>query len=273
MSVIGRNVRDVEMDKITSGTSQARQRDTDVSKDDDLVSSIRMHGLIHPIIVKEQNDGTYEVVAGQRRFLAHKKLGKATIRACVLDEGISESDAKKISFVENIARKDMNHIDCVNTVQWFMDRYGKTRSVAEELGISTNTVRKYLSIGRLPHEIQNDIQQKKYGTKLALKALNALGGDESVVEVGMLRELTMELKKASTQLQDKVVEIKKREPNTPIQEVVEKAKKRVEVHKFNVEVTSDQYGRIGEFQNRKEYATLERAVEELIGIGLKAADA
>lgn len=271
MSVIGMNVMDVEMDKIALGTSQARQRDTDVSKDDDLVSSIRRHGLIHPIIVKEQNDGTFEVVAGQRRFLAHKKLDKATIRACVLDSGISESDAKKISFVENIARKNMNHIDCVNTVQWFMDRYGKTKSVAEELGISTNTVRKYLSIGRLPNEIQSDIQQKRYATKDALKALDALGGDETVVDVGMLRELTIELKKASPQLQDKVVEIKKREPGTNIQQVVEKAKKRVEHHKFTIDVTSDQYGRIGEFQNRKKYTTLERTVKELIGIGLEAA--
>lgn len=271
MSIIGTNIVDIELEKIGRGTSQARQKGTGVDVDDDLVSSIKKNGLIHPITVKRQSDGSFEVVAGQRRFLAHKKLNMPTIKACVLDESVSENDAKKISFIENVARKDMDHVDCVNTVQWFMDRYGKTKSVAEELGISTNTVRKYLNIGRLPSEIQDDVRQKKYKSNDALKALDALGGDESVVDTGMLRELAVEIKKASPQLQGKLVEIKKREPGTSIQQVVEKAKKRVERHKFNVEVTSDQYERIGKFQTRKEYTTLERTVEELIGIGLEAA--
>ena len=272
MSILGTNIIDVEMDKIGAGTGQARQRDTRVSKDDDLVSSIKKNGLLCPIIVKRHDGGKFEVVVGQRRFLAHQILKKPTIKACVLEEGTSEIDARKISLIENLARKDMNRADYVDTVQWFMDRYNSTKVVAEELGISMATVRKYLSIGRLPVKIREDVEEKKYETRHALKALDALGGDESAVDVDNLREVAIELKKLSAPVQKKVVGIKKYEPNTPIQQVVEKAKKITETHKFTVEVPSDQYERIGAFQDREKYKTRERAAEELIEIGLETAE-
>ena len=272
MSIIGTNIMDIEMDKIGAGPSQSRQRDTAVSNDDDLVSSIKKNGLLSPIIVKRQEGGKFEVVVGQRRFLAHQILKKPSIKACVLEEGVSEIDARKISLIENLARKDMKRADYTDTVQWFMDRYGTTKVVAEELGISTATVRKYLTIGRLPVGIRDDINEKKYETRHALRALDALGGDESLLDVDNLREIAIRLKDLTAPVQKKVVDIKKHEPGTPIQKVVEKAMKATETHKFNIEVTLDQEERVGAFQYREKYKTRERAIEELIDMGLNAAE-
>ena len=272
MSVIGREIAAIEIDKISTGTSQARQRDIEVSNDDDLVSSIKKNGLLSPIIVKKQMDGKFEIVASQRRFLAHKVLNMPTIKACILEGDVSELAAKRISLIENLARKDMKRADYVDTVQWFMDRYNSTSTVAEELGISPATVRKYLSISRLPDEIKSDIDQKKYETRHALKALDALGGDESVVDVLLLRETATELSKLSPPVQKKFVAIKKHEPKTPVKDVAVKAKKGTESYKFTVEIASDQYERIGAFQNRERLGTLERAAEELIDMGLEAAE-
>ena len=272
MSIIGTEIEEIELDKISAGRSQARQRDVEVSEDDDLVTSIMKNGLLCPIIVKRQDGGKFEVVVGQRRFRAHEILNKSTIKACVLKSGVSDIDAKKISLIENLARKDMKHADYVDTVQWFMDKYNSTKSVADELGISVATVRKYLSIGRLPAEVKKDIEGKKYETRHALKALDALGGDETAVDVINLRETAALIKELSPQAQNKFVEIKKHEPGTSGQIVAKKAVTRTEIHKFTVEVASDQYERIGTFQNRERLKTPERAAEELIDRGLEAAD-
>lgn len=272
MPIIGTGIVEVGLDKITSGTSQARQRHVSVSKDDDLVSSIKKNGLLSPVILKRCGDGGFEIVVGQRRFLAHKELGRPTIKACILEGDISEIDAKKISLIENLARKDMKHADYVDTVQWFMDRYNSTATVAEELGISPATVRKYLTIGRLPDDIKSDIEQKKYETRAALRALEALGGDEATVDVVMLRKTAEEMHKLAPQVQKKLIDVKKHEPSTPIGEAVEKAKKRAELHRFTIEVTPDQQARIGIFQNSRGLDSFQYAATELIDMGLEAAE-
>lgn len=272
MPLIGSGIVEVELDKITSGTSQARQRNVGVSKDDDLVSSIRKNGLLSPIILKRLSDGGFEIVVGQRRFLAHKELGMSTIKACILEGDVSEIDAKKISLIENLARKDMKHADYVDTVQWFMDRYNSTTTVAEELGISAATVRKYLTISRLPSDVKGDIEQKTYETRDALRALEALGNDETTVDVEMLRETAKEMHKLAPQVQKKLISVKKHEPGTPIGIAIEKAKKRAELHKFTIEVTPDQQARIGMFQSSRRLDSFQYAAAELIDMGLEAAE-
>ena len=272
MSIIGKEIVEIELDKISTGTSQARQRDIEVANDDDLVTSIKKNGLLSPIIVKKQDGGNFEIVIGQRRFLAHKILNKLTIKACVLEGDVSELTAKRISLIENLARKDMKRADYVDAVQWFMDRYNSTTTVAEEIGISPATVRRYLSIGRLPDEIKKDIDQKKYETRHALRALDALGGDEATVDVVHLRETATELRNLSPQAQKKFIDIKKHEPNTPVKDVVAKAKKRTVEYKFTLPMDSEQYERIGAFQSRERLDTPERAAVELIDMGLEAAE-
>ena len=269
---MGSEIIEIELDKFSTGTSQTRQRDNEVTINDDLVTSIKKNGLLSPIIVKRQDGGKFEIVAGQRRFLAHKVLDKPTIKACILEGDVSELDAKRISLIENLVRKDMKRADYVDTVQWFMDRYNSTTTVAEELGIAPATVRKYLTIGRLPDEIKKDIDQKEYETRHALRALDALGGDESIVDASILREIAKELRKLTPQTQKKFVSIKKHEPGASVKDAVLKAKKRTQAYKFTVEVASDQYERIGAFQNREKLGTTERAVEELIDMGLEAAE-
>ena len=270
--MIGTSIIEVNMNKISTGTSQARQRDIEVTKDDDLVISIEKNGLLSPIIVKRINGENFEVVVGQRRFLAHKVLGKPTIKACILEGDVSELAAKRISLIENLARKDMKHADYVDTVQWFMNQYNNTNTVAEELGISPITVRKYLTIGRLPNEIKNDIEQNKYRAAHALKALDALGGDETTVDVDNLRETSMLIKELSPQARKKFAEIKRHEPGASSKDVAEKAKRRIELHKFTVDIATDQYERIGAFQDREKIETPQRAAIELIDLGLEAAD-
>ena len=265
-------VTDIAIDKIVLGNSQARQRDTKVSKDDDLVTSIKKHGLLSPILVREIDGGRYELVAGQRRYYAHEELGKQTIKSLILAPGTSEVDAKKISFTENLVRKDMKHADYVDTVEWLMERYGKVATVAEELGVSQYKIKKYMSISRLPDEVRSDINNNEYAADHAKKALDALGGEASEVDVQLLRETAKAIRELQPQARTKFVKIKQSQPDTSIDDAAKKAKERTNLHKFYVEVTDDRFDRIDNFKNSRSIPKIEEAAEELIDIGLEAVE-
>ena len=78
---------------IVVGTGQVRTRNVE-KRIDELAESIRKVGLLNPIIVYQRDDGKYEVLTGQRRFLAHVKLETDTILAAILDRKITEIEAK-----------------------------------------------------------------------------------------------------------------------------------------------------------------------------------
>ena len=272
MAIIPSTAKNIPLDKITIGTSQARQRDTKVASDDDLVLSIRKHGLISPVVVKRMPKDQYELLIGQRRYRAHEHLKIPDIKAYVVDQDMDESTAKTLSIIENVARKDMKNADLVDAVEYFMEKYNSTGTVAEELGLSPATVRKYIHASRLPLEIREDVRNKKYRMGHALKALKALGDDETTVDTSMLQETALEMKKLSPQGQDKLVEIKRREPDSTLPRAVKKAKQRSSTHVMHLEFTDDQHERIGRYKERKEIETKEFAAVELVDLGLNTAD-
>jgi ParB family chromosome partitioning protein len=100
-------ITEIDMAQIDIGKGQVRLRD--VGKDiDELAESIAKVGLLEPIIVSETGSGKYEIITGQRRFLAHKALGRKQILAAVLDERVDETTAKVLSVTENLVRRDLN---------------------------------------------------------------------------------------------------------------------------------------------------------------------
>ncbi len=273
MATIPSTSQDIPLDKIVMSTSQARQRDTKVEPDDDLVLSIRKHGLISPVVVKQVPDNDqYELLIGQRRYRAHVHLKLPTIKAYVVGQDMNESNAKMLSIIENVARKDMKNADLVDAVEYFMDKYNSTSDVAEELGLHPNTIRKYVNAARLPQEIREDVRNKNYRLGHALKALKALGDDETAVDTGMLRETALEMKKLSPQGRDKFVEIKEREPDSTPQQAAEKARQRTSVNIMQLHFTDDQGERIDRYKKRQDIEKDEEAVVELVDIGLDTAD-
>src|SRR5688500_308924 len=99
---------DIPLDDLEIGLSQIRLSDVSAGIDD-LAPSIEAQGVLQPIVVGPENErGKHEIILGQRRFLAHKELGRTTIRAQVLDEAVEELDAKVISLTENMMRRDIS---------------------------------------------------------------------------------------------------------------------------------------------------------------------
>jgi len=131
---------------------QAGNEDTGLR---DLANSIRENGLLSPITVKPLTGGIYDLIIGQRRFLACRdELGWDTIPATVR-EGLDDTAAVVISLVENVQRADMAPIDKAKAFQGIYSQYGDYNRVAKETGVSAQTIRKYLSLLNLAPSLQD----------------------------------------------------------------------------------------------------------------------
>lgn len=149
-------VKEVPIEQIEVSEFNTRKDLTDGQQDstiDDLARSIERQGLLSPITVFQKPDGSFSLIAGQRRLLACKRLGRTTVPAIVRDS-MSEADATAISLVENVHRADMNPRDKAKAFKALLDRFGDAQNVSRETGVGTSTIRKYVQLLDLAPELQ-----------------------------------------------------------------------------------------------------------------------
>jgi len=153
-------VRDIPIDEITVSEFNTRKdlsAGIEDSSIDDVAASIREKGLLNPIIVRTGFSGKYELIAGQRRLLACKKLGMKSIAALIRSD-VDDADATAISLIENVHRAEMNPMDKARAFAALRDRYtGDTARVSKETGIGVATIKKYLALLSLPDAIQQRV--------------------------------------------------------------------------------------------------------------------
>lgn len=129
-------------------TLEGEEDDTSIS---DLANDIRINGLINPITVRKVDD-KYEIIAGQRRYLACKMLKKDNISCSIID--VSSQKAEEISLVENVQRNPMTNSDKVKIYSKLYEIYNKDiNKVVNTVNISRTTIQKYLKINTLPEEV------------------------------------------------------------------------------------------------------------------------
>jgi ParB/RepB/Spo0J family partition protein len=125
---------------------------TEDSTLEDLTESIKRHGLLNPISVKKKGD-KFEIIAGQRRYLACRNLGLKTIRATVLSE-IDETESTIISLIENVHRAELHPIDKGSAYLQLYKKFGSYSRVSKETSVSSSTVKRYLMLMKLSPSIQ-----------------------------------------------------------------------------------------------------------------------
>lgn len=119
-----------------------------------LAGSIKEHGLIQPIVVKKQNNGMYQIVAGERRWRAAKLAGLTEV-PCVEGE-YTEKQIMELALVENLQREDLNPIEEAEGYRKLMDTFGLTQEdVAERVGRSRSAVANSLRLNGLSAKIKN----------------------------------------------------------------------------------------------------------------------
>lgn len=150
----------VPLDRLRLGAANTR-KDTDAGQEDasiaGLAQSIKQHGLINPLTVRALGDGTYEIIAGQRRYLACRELGLTTVRVIVQDQ-VSDTTAVALSLIENVQRADMHPLDKARAYQDLREHCGgNLRQVAEATGVTIATIQRYLDLLRLPPQLQEEL--------------------------------------------------------------------------------------------------------------------
>jgi ParB family chromosome partitioning protein len=147
------------IERMTPSGGQPRKR-IDPEALEELAASIRDHGLIEPVVVRRLPgmDERYEIVAGERRWLAAQKAGHKTVPVIVKD--VSPDQAFLLALVENLQRENLNPIELAEAYEKQLRHDGATQdSVAKSVGKSRVSVANVLRLLRLPPRIRAQVHR------------------------------------------------------------------------------------------------------------------
>lgn len=231
--------REIPLADLVIGKGEVRTRDPGKGIDE-LAQSIGKQGLLQPIVVcRSTQAGKWEILLGQRRFLAHRILKRITINAAVLDERIGEAEAKAISITENLMRLDLSGSDLIDGVTFLYNKYGSARTVSETTGIPYQDVLRYVKYPRLSKPLKKMVDEGEVDIKVALRAQDATDvGDEPLHEEESVK-LAREMKSMSDPQRKKLVKERKASPETTVDDAIERARTGSKITQVIVTLTED----------------------------------
>ena len=125
---------------------------------DELAQSIAEHGVLHPIVVRKSHIG-YEVVVGERRLRACRRLGFETIPAIVRE--FADREAAEVALIENLQRKDLRLFEEAEGYRRLLEEFGLTQEeLAVRLGRKQSSIANKLRLLRLPDKVKEIISRK-----------------------------------------------------------------------------------------------------------------
>jgi ParB family chromosome partitioning protein len=174
-----RGVLELKVENIKPNPFQPRGS-FDPGKLDELANSIKEKGVIQPIIVRKIDDG-YELVAGERRLVAVKKLGLSIIPA-ILTENLSKEGSLELSIIENIQREDLNPIDQGRGYKKLIEEFGVSQEdISKKVGKDRTTISNILRLLNLPDEVQEHVVSGRLSEGHA-RALLSLDSESQRIE-------------------------------------------------------------------------------------------
>lgn len=161
-------IRHIFINKIIVPVNPDRFTPGDTSLDE-LAASIHEHGLLQPIVITPSaEDGSFDLIVGQRRLLATRNLGHATI-ACRVFDSVPKS-VEALRLIENIQRQDLTPLEEAVAVKRWRDQQGITQEVAAELlGKGLSWLKKRESLLGLPDDIMDALQFGLVNASVALE--------------------------------------------------------------------------------------------------------
>ncbi len=146
----GPKIRMINLNNIDPNPNNAR---TEIGDLKELVNSIKEKGVLEPIIVRSKN-GRYEIIAGERRFVA-SKIAKLSDIPCIV-MNVKDNEAMEIALIENLQRKDLEVFEEADGLKALSDNFGYNhQKIATKIGKARSTVTEIINISRIPLEIRN----------------------------------------------------------------------------------------------------------------------
>lgn len=148
---------------------------------DELAKSIRRYGLIQPIVVRQDNNGGFELIAGERRLRATKKAGFLTINALVYIAG--EQDSAVMALIENLQRENLHFFDEAEAYKNLLVEHGMTQEdLARKIGKNQSTIANKLRILKLSPRVRASVLESRL-TERHARTLLRLPDEQSQLEV------------------------------------------------------------------------------------------
>jgi ParB family chromosome partitioning protein len=201
----GQEIIQIELKRINQGEEQPRK----VFRDDalkELAASIKQKGVLQPVLVNRKKDGSFSLIAGERRVRASKIAGLKRIPAIV--KNIDPEDTLEVSLIENIQREDLGPIETAQAFQRLLKQFGLTQEkLSEKVGKERATVANYLRLLKLPQEIRKPLNDGELSMGYARAILSADGKQgqmalaKKIVKKGLsVREAERLVKKKASDL-------------------------------------------------------------------------
>jgi ParB family chromosome partitioning protein len=176
---------------------------------DELCQTIKTHGVIQPIVVRIRN-GKFEIIAGERRWRATKKLGLDTVPAIIRD--FNDSQAASIALIENLQREGLTAIEEATAYQQLIDIHELTQeSLAQRLGKSQSTIANKIRLLNLCEQVKQSLLERKISERHA-RALLSLDEEElqlKILEDIIAKELNVKQTEARVNFYKENAKIKK----------------------------------------------------------------
>ena len=182
-------------------------------KIEELARTIHTHGVIQPIVIRKSGDG-FEIIAGERRYRAMKKLGWVEVPAIIRD--LDDKETASIALIENLQREELTAIEEAYAYEKLLELHGLTQeALAQRLGKGQSTVANKLRLLKLPEEIKNKILTKEISERHARALI-------SVKDIDLQQKLFQEA--LDEQLNVKQLEERIQQALNPVEEEKEKKK-------------------------------------------------
>ncbi len=171
------SVRQIPLDQVMPNPYQPRGV-FDPVKMDELIQSVREHGILQPVLVRQMGHERFELIVGERRFRAALKAGLANIPALIKE--VTTQEQLEIAIVENLQREDIGAMESARAYHQLNREFGMTHeAIAERVGKHRTTVVNILRLLELPDEVQTslemgEIQEGHARTLLGIKEEPAL---------------------------------------------------------------------------------------------------
>ena len=206
---------DLLIDEISPNHLQPRNYFDD-KKLNDLMSSIKEHGVLQPVVVQKVDSG-FELIVGERRWRASKKLGLKKIPAIIRE--VNDEQSLEIAIIENIHRQDLNPIEEAEAYARLSNEFALTQEmVAEKVGKSRTAVANILRLLKLSRNIKEDLISEK----ISMGHARALLGLEESKQMESLRNEIIKQDLTVRQTESRVNKLKKGVLDKPITRKINK---------------------------------------------------
>jgi ParB family chromosome partitioning protein len=151
------NPQEVPIENIDANPYQTRRRINEQALDE-LAESIRVSGVVQPVVLRPMAGGRFQLVAGERRWLASKRAGRTTVPAVIRQ--ISNEQALEITIIENLQREDLNPVEQAHAFERLSREFNMTQEqIAIRTGKDRTSIANFIRLLKLPESVQSAMEE------------------------------------------------------------------------------------------------------------------